>query len=278
MKVIKYLFLAGLITLVLSKCDHLTDPTEVQEIPVVEGYLYSDGTSELIQLSLMIPLSSTDTIPEPINNAEVVVSYEGQPYLFALAPGDSGLYRYSGNDLVINPGGTYELEVNYNNNQITSKTSVPPQPNRVQVSDDILYIDSDQPPFEIIRNLPEPQVTWNNPEENYHFIVVENLEENPIPIINAENAPGFNGGLFAGNLSFRTTPTNSDFYTIDLRGGFYGRHKVTVYSVNKDYVSLYEEREQDSRQLNEPPTNITNGLGIFTSFSSDSTFFWILEN
>ncbi|MDR9414806.1 MAG: DUF4249 family protein [Gracilimonas sp.] len=278
MKVFKILFLGGLLFTVFTQCDQLTEPTGEEKIPVVEGYLYSNQTTHQVQLSLMIPLTSTDTIPEPINDAEVVLIHNDATYPFSLAPGDSGLYQYTEDDLIIQEGETYALEIQTNNRTLSSETVVPPAPENVSISDDVVSIDSEQPFIEIVQNLPEPEITWNNPEERYFYIVVENLENQPEPIISNENAPGFNGGLFAGNVSFRTTPTNDDSYTINLRGGFYGLHKATIYSVNRDYVNLYEEREQDSRQLNEPPTNIKNGLGIFTSFSSDSIFFRVLKN
>jgi hypothetical protein len=38
-------------------------------------------------------------------------------------------------------------------------------------------------------------------------------------------------------------------------------------------VNLYETQEQDTRKLNEPYTNIENGLGIFTAFCSDTLYF-----
>ena len=278
MKVFKILFFSGLLITVFIQCDQLTEPTGEEEIPVVEGYLFSDQTTHQVQLSLMIPLTSTDTIPEPINDAEVVLRHQDSAYPFSLAPGDSGLYEYTRDDLIIQEGETYALEVHTNSSTLSAETSVPQAPENVSISNEIIYIDSDQSFIEIVQNLPQPEITWNNPEERYFYIVVGNLENQPEPIISNENAPGFNGGQFAGNLSFRTTPTNDDSYTINLRGGFYGLHKATIYSVNRDYVNLYEEREQDSRQLNEPPTNIKNGLGIFTSFSSDSIFFRVLKN
>lgn len=56
-----------------------------------------------------------------------------------------------------------------------------------------------------------------------------------------------------------------------------GRHRVMIYRVNKEYADLFRSREQDSRQLNEPLTNIVNGLGIFTAVNSDSVFFTVLR-
>ncbi len=36
-------------------------------------------------------------------------------------------------------------------------------------------------------------------------------------------------------------------------------------------------RIQDSRDLNEPPTNIDGGLGVFSAFASDSVFFQVVR-
>jgi len=57
----------------------------------------------------------------------------------------------------------------------------------------------------------------------------------------------------------------------------YGTHKVTVYHVKEEYADLFENRTQDSRDLNQPPSNIENALGIFTGFASQSVFFEVVE-
>jgi hypothetical protein len=53
---------------------------------------------------------------------------------------------------------------------------------------------------------------------------------------------------------------------------------VRVYRVNKEYADLYRSRQQDTRSLNEPLTNVQNGLGVFSAFASDSVaVFVVLE-
>ena len=47
-----------------------------------------------------------------------------------------------------------------------------------------------------------------------------------------------------------------------------GRHRAIVYRVNQEYADLYNNRVQDSRDLNEPPSNIRGGLGVFSAFNS----------
>jgi len=57
----------------------------------------------------------------------------------------------------------------------------------------------------------------------------------------------------------------------------YGTHKVTIYHVNEEYALLYETSTQDSRDLNEPYTNINNGLGIFSGFASQEVYFEVIK-
>lgn len=48
---------------------------------------------------------------------------------------------------------------------------------------------------------------------------------------------------------------------------------VKIFWVNQEYANLYDNLEQDSRDLNGPPTNIKNGLGIFSAFNSQNVYF-----
>ena len=77
-----------------------------------------------------------------------------------------------------------------------------------------------------------------------------------------------------GNFQFITEPTDLDTYTIrGMTLTQYGTHRVILYKVNDEYAELYEFQEQDSRYFNEPPSNVINGLGIFTAFNSDTIYF-----
>ena len=58
----------------------------------------------------------------------------------------------------------------------------------------------------------------------------------------------------------------------------YGKYKVTLYKINKDYYSLFENQVQDGTDLNEPPSNVVNAFGIFSAFASDTTSFEIVRN
>ena len=57
----------------------------------------------------------------------------------------------------------------------------------------------------------------------------------------------------------------------------FGRHDIVLFHVQTDYVLLYQSSGQDSRDLNEPYSNIKGGLGIFTAFNSDTASVYLVK-
>ena len=105
-----------------------------------------------------------------------------------------------------------------------------------------------------------------HPNGAYYFLVIENVESNPEPI-DLNNILNF-------NFEFVSTPIQDNFFTIlpFIHYTQFGTHRIIVYRVNEEYALLYETIEQDSRDLNEPFTNIINGQGIFSGFASDTVY------
>ena len=80
-----------------------------------------------------------------------------------------------------------------------------------------------------------------------------------------------------GGFQLASPPTDLSYFDIGIRQlEVYGPHLVVVYRVNEEYADLYENREQDSRDLNEPPTNVIGGLGVFSAFNSTSATFEVV--
>ena len=86
-----------------------------------------------------------------------------------------------------------------------------------------------------------------------------------------------NGAL--GRFMRISEPGIMDFYPINPQRDLqqFGDHRVIVYRVNPEYAALYESASNSSLNISEPPTNINNGLGIFTGISSDTLFFKVIE-
>jgi hypothetical protein len=51
---------------------------------------------------------------------------------------------------------------------------------------------------------------------------------------------------------------------------YYGYHDILLLHVQPEYAALYENNGSNSLNLAPPPTNIENGLGIFTGIASDT--------
>jgi hypothetical protein len=101
-------------------------------------------------------------------------------------------------------------------------------------------------------------------------VVVQNVDSVPVAFqSDTLDSLGFRGA------SFLSSPFDDTMYVITFAQiKELGRHRVTLYRVNQEYVDLYDYRTQDSRNLNEPKTNVVNGLGIFTAVNCDSIFFY----
>ena len=110
-------------------------------------------------------------------------------------------------------------------------------------------------------------MSWSNPSQLPHYVVVQSEDSTAQPLRTDSL------GNFIFTRQFVTEPTTNNYYRVPQADFSYtGKYRITLYRVNKEYVDLYASRQQDSRSLNEPSTNVKNGLGIFTAFASDSAF------
>lgn len=126
--------------------------------------------------------------------------------------------------------------------------------------------------MDLINNgsVEDMNLTWNNTNQEYYYMVITNLETNPVKIIDDNAFPN----RPTGNFNFTSSPTRADNFTIRfIQLEQFGKHRIKLFRVNKEYADLYDSKQQDSRNLNEPVTNVKNGLGVFTAFNVDSVFF-----
>jgi len=189
--------------------------------------------------------------------------------------GTPGAYHYPGSDLVIGEGEVFELGIFRGSESLSATTVVPSPPEGLTVSSDLLEV-VDLTAGRGGRGgggggglglaFGGLVVRWTNPERDLYFVAVDNLETDPEQI----PAPEFIGQA----RRFVSAPTPADSTTISqLSLTHLGEHRIRLYHVNQEYADLYEGRVQDSRDLNEPPSNILGGLGVFSAFSSSEGTF-----
>lgn len=256
-----------------SGCEIKEENTE-NSLLVVEGYLFQGEPVDSVHLTLTLPFESSDTVFEPVTEAGISIYWDGRQYI--LDNIGNGYYSYSGEGLSVNQGENYSISILYRGREITSSTIVPLMPEGVELSDTIVYVDttfSFGPPGQ---NDDDSGVviSWTNPDNSYFYVLIENSDSTASDI-------EFDTGDFPSGFeppsrmfTFRSEPFQGNEYTINPRLlEKYGKHKIKIYRVNQEYADLYENRQQDSRNLTEPNTNIKGGLGIFTAFSYAEAYF-----
>jgi hypothetical protein len=266
MRLITVFALVGLI----AGCDGgSTAPTSTPL--VVEAYLFAGAPVEDVAISEVIPLGSTDTVGTPVADAEVVLSRGAKSY--RLEPvGTSGRYHYVGTDLTVTAGDQFTLRVSRGDLVVTGETVVPAPPTSLTLDKTVLSVPnfSGGPPAGGGFTLDSIRVSWDNPSGDWFFLAIQSLDPDPEYIL-----PSDIQGRFGG-FRLRLSPTASTGQTITFQLlEVLGHHRATLYRVNKEYADLYQNRIQDSRDLNEPPTNLTGGLGIFSAFGGQSVDFTV---
>jgi len=236
---------------------------------VLQAYLYAGDTINDIRVTKTIPIGDDNGVLPPICDASVTLIKNNFPYSLTPSLTDSGYYQYDKHDLTVEEGDVFTLNVEYFGKVTTGSTTVPPPPEGVTLSNEDLKIPSRFDPRTFVFDSTKHQVrvSWEIAEDAMYFIRIENIEEDPDSVVLQIPPRGIPGRMIS-------LPLNQSSYIIlfeDIR--YYGMHKVTVYRVNKEYVDLYISRNQNSRELNEPISNIENGLGVFSAFNSGVFYF-----
>jgi hypothetical protein len=268
------------ILLFVSGCQENPVIPEEEQL-VLQAYLYADEPVTEITIMLSRPLSSSDTVNTLISTANVLLYKNNTGYQLTPSLHDPGKYYYAGNDLSIYSNDEYSIAVNYNGMIATASTIVPLKPVTMTLNNTVMTFTRDtstmpfggMPPGDMrvmIRTSDSLVVTWDNPHGEAYYVVVESVDLNR-QALRSDTMSRFMDRRFV------TEPIMEDHYRIfDQDIKYTGKHKVTLYRVNQEYVDLYKSRQQDSRSLNEPLTNVKNGLGIFTAFASDSLFIHVV--
>ena len=262
-----------------SSCEDISDFDPGESKPVVEAFIYEGESVDDIYLKKTSPLNTpSKSDPEIISDAILTISRNGQDFILSPINDQPGRYAYDGNDLSVNIGDDYFLTFEYEDMIISSTTTIPSDPEGLDISPESIII----PRINSITDLryfresfqKTIDVTWNNTDGSYYYLVIENIEDSPQSI----DPTDILGGLGI-NFEFTTSPTQENVLQLRplIHYTQYGTHKVTIYHVNEEYALLYETSTQDSRDLNEPYTNINNGLGIFSGFSSQEIYFEVIK-
>ena len=254
----------------LWACEQDSIATFDNRTAVVDAYLFAGRPVDSVLIFESFSYARNDSNLITLDDLEVYLSEGGETY--ALNNAGNGFYQNM--DLTVKAGATYNLDFQFNGERISGETFVP-EVQSAEIS--VTEIEMEKISggfgggFGGFLELEPIEVTWSNTAGDYYYVLVENIEEAPEYINDRLADPDFPLRRFR----VITEPEVVDFYAVDPRRQItqFGTHRVVVFRVNPEYAALYQLSGASSVSITQPPSNIDNGLGIFTGVSSDTLYF-----
>ena len=220
--------------------------------------------------------AQVDTTIQTLNNLEITLTKGDQQ--FPLFPIGNGYYANA--DLVIESEAVYRMDFQWEGEIVAAETYIPAKKEASLSATEVSLQKIEFTGggfggggFGGGQNITPIDISWNNTEGDYYYVVINNIEENPeyVNDIIAQFEDD-NGGR--RRFTFISEPQIMDVYSINPQRELtqYGTHQIVIYRVNPEYAALYESSGNTTISLVQPPTNVENGLGILTGISSDTVY------
>ncbi len=264
------LALLFIIAFLLVGCEQESIEQTETTTTIVEGYLSAGNPVDSLRVTQSNTYAQVEEEIITLDDLNITIADENNR--FELTSIGNGYYQHA--DLIISAGKDYQLEFEREGEVISAVTYVPER-NIASISTsevELTKIEAGVFPSGGI-TIPDPvEVSWNNEFGDYYYVVIKNLEDDP-EYVN-ENIEEFDE-----QLQFTSEPLISDFYAIRPLAHLtqFGTYQIIVFRVNPEYAALYQNSGNSTLSLEEPPSNIVNGLGIFTGVSSDTLFLEVIK-
>ena len=232
-------FLYSFLIIIFYSCTTLEEP---ERSLVVEAYIYENRVVENIKLSLVDPISNQASVDDEIN-ARVFIIWND--IYFPLTETDKGNYSLLNSTLEISSGNSYELLIQYNNQEIRGQTTVPDIPIDLHLDKDTIDISSSS---DII------SVNWENLDQKWYLGVIKEID------------PDITEFPFNNFFSVPTQKSSLEISTNDIQNE--GSQEFILYGITEEYEDIYRISSSSIGSSN--AGNLTNGFGIFAAFSSDT--------
>ncbi len=275
----KYLILSLLSIFLFYSCEQQSIETIETKTAVVEGFLHANHYIDSLEITQTFSYNQLEDVLISLDDLEVTLSDFSNEY--SLTSIGNGFYQNT--DVIIENDKSYRIAFVWEGEMVSAETYIPLK-KEAQLSTETVDIEKIElatmgggPPPQGGTETDPIEITWDNSEGDYYYIVIENLEEDP-EYVNANLEASLANGD-RPRFIFITEPQITDFYAIDARRELtqYGLHQIIVYRVNPEYAALYESSGNSTLSLEQPPTNVNNGLGIFTGVSSDTLYLEVNE-
>jgi len=265
-------------------CNNSPNTPDTTSPIIVQAYLYANQPINDIRITTLGENKKFNSQMVPVNDADVSLIKQEMRYQLELSPGDSGYYYYPGDDLIVESGNFFQLEVEYQENVTIGITKVPGIPKISRISADTFFYSFRMP--DSLDN--ELMIEWTESykQDALYFVKMDYIWREPGEI--SERAPlnivpyfiSSTGQYYQNKWSFNTYSFRNDGFIIDyisydrysnIREGWYCFY---VNQVTQDFIDLYETKFNFWGEPDKIYSNIHLGYGIFTAFGVDSVYFY----
>lgn len=257
MNAIQWLSMFTIILMIVS-CEEINIKTANNDVPVVESYIVP-GNKINLKIYKQLVFNSADTTNKMLDGLAVTVTNGVKTIML----NNLGNGEYESSQLIFSETDEYFIDFEYNDKKVSSSTRIPEKPIGLYCPVSTIEAMTFTPGMGMGSERPEPiELSWSNPDAEYHMLVVENIEENPVLINEQTDRPA---------RSFRSMPTQASKQELPpVSFTYYGMHRIILFRLNAEYAALYEKLGSNSLDIEAPPSNIINGLGIFTGINADT--------
>jgi hypothetical protein len=251
----------------LNSCQK-SGTTVFTDLPVVEAYLSPDQKI-VIRISQKAAFDDGTEIPsENLDALDINVVSNGTAY--SLIPLGYGVYCDTAGAVRVVPDSSYSLRFNYGGMQISSTTIIPSKPMSVTQSVTSITMSQFDPENPTGSTHPDPiEISFANPDASYYLATIECIDTTLVPV--------FKDSIPANDIfsSQPVTGTEIDIQPMMIR--YFGMNRIILYHINPEYSTFFMRQASTSQSYQEPPTNIVNGLGIFTGINADTLYLNIIQ-
>jgi len=237
-----------------SACQKVEIQKKVANRAIVHSFLLPNQKIQM-QVSRELAFGQENSNVD-INNLSIQLSSEDETETMDFS--DAG--RYTSKNIVARENKIYQFSFQYNGLRVSSTTTVPSKPVNFTIKPLTLKTSSSNDAD------TKTKLKWSNPESDYYYVSIKNIEANPTPIA---STTGSNSGKSSKNVESLVSQGFSEEISLKYFN-YYGTHQIILFHIQPDYAVYYKDYSSTSSTVTAPPSNISNGLGIFTGINADT--------
>ena len=261
----KILFAILILSASLFSCED-EERRDLQKQVLIESFVYYGQSKNQLEIRLFSPLSASGVSPY-LNPDRVLLTNLTKGTTVFPAFDTTGIYIIETENINLEEDETFQLIINYGAETILAQSKVPLKPTGLEFDVDELKLNY------IVDAVPNTiTLGWNLDNENYYMVKIDTAEFEPDSIDSSRfsNDPG---NPFESRLGVPITTNEIEISYPDVK--YFGWHRAIVFHISNDYYELYNNPVQGS--YNKVNQSVANGLGIFTSFNSDTIRFNVIQ-